>query len=387
MYIKPLLALILCLVSATIYADDANDQLAANIGLLAGDPFSLLPSSDWVSMYISPNIPGALFLLLLSALISTLTFYSDLKRSAVSGKGSFRYLALWIFGNYLFALIMLLLILPPDKGFNEMDRTMLLYCLVASTMPELSAYLKIQLGNSERGINLYKIRETFTQYVSNRVGSISDQGEWRELSELKEAFSGRSQELQEKLTSLANVCNLPAEQKESILHNIQGKSVDHVFDFISALDEATKQKVLCYFAEELERYQKSSKSRLIRNLYPPISPTEADALVIHGVTTPLRFFLRTTGQMQRTKLQSSTRIDLNKLALIHNEMKSNIVSRSTRLCFKLIAMLLVLCVLLLAFYTVGKNMENSYSPNSITLEEEIPLALQPVHSPDNQYHV
>lgn len=379
--------LFLSLFSITAFGYGADSQTTPSISLLSGNLFEFLPSRDWVKMYISPNLPGALFLLFLSALISTLTFYSDLKRSSVSGRGSFRYLALWIFGNYLFALIMLMLILPPDKGFNEMDRTMLLYCLVASSMPELSAYLKIQLGNSERGINLYKIRETFTQYVSNRVGSISDQGEWRELAELKEAFSSRGTELYEKLVTLANVCNLPAEQKSSILTQIKDKSVDETFDFISSLDDVTKEKVLCYFSEELERYQESSKSKLIRNLYPPISPVEADALIIQGITSPMRFFIKTTGQSRRSTLQSRTQIDLNRLSLIHNEMKSVLVRRTSRAFIKLLAVIAVLFALACAFYVVGKNMENSYSPDSIILEEEVPLALQLDHHWGRQNNV
>lgn len=372
---KSLAILILGLFSVSVYSYTPDDPTGINLSLFPGTLFEFLPSSDWIRMYISPNLPGALFLLFLSALISTLTFYSDLKRSSVTGRGSIRYLVLWIFGNYLFALIMLLLILPPDKGFNEMDRTMLLYCLVASSMPELSAYLKIQLGNSERGINLYKIRESFTQYVSNRVGSISDQGEWRELGALKEAFSGRGRELHEKLVTLANVCNLPEEQKESILTRIKDKTVDEVFDFVSSLDDVTKDKVLCYFAEELERYQESSKSKLIRSLYPPISPLEADALIINGVTSPIRFFIRTTGQTRRSTLQKRTQIDLNRLALIHNEMRSGLVRRTTRGFFKVLIALVILCVLATALYVVGKNMENAYRPDSIILEEEVPLAL------------
>ena len=91
---------------------------------------------DWLTSFIStnvfPNLEGALLLLVVSSLVSTLTFQAELKRSELSSRGSFRYLVLWIFGNYIIALILLVLFLPENKGFNLVDRQFFLYCVIAS---------------------------------------------------------------------------------------------------------------------------------------------------------------------------------------------------------------------------------------------------------------
>lgn len=329
--------------------------------------------SIWISSLVVPNLPGAILLLLMSTLISMLTFYSDMKRSAITGKGSLRYLVLWIFGNYIFALLLLVLIIPEGKGLNELDRTLLLYCIIAAGMPEISAYLKIQLGNSERGINLYKIREMFTNYISRRVDTLSVRGEWQEIQLLKYTFSGASSQLDEKLITFANVCDFSDAEKTAILDclpSANNDDIDKAIDKLMSLGENIQEKTLIYFKEDIQRYQNSSRARLLKTLYPPISAAEADNLVINGIITPIRFFMKTTGTSQRTKLSNITHIDNKKLALIHNEMKSALRTRARRVLF---SMLTLLVFLILASLIVGTQMEKYMTPATIVLEAEQPL--------------
>ncbi|MGD8571826.1 MAG: hypothetical protein PVH98_05155 [Gammaproteobacteria bacterium] len=329
---------------------------------------------QWINSLVIPNIPGAVLLLVMSILISMLTFYSDLKRSQIPGKGSIRYLALWIFGNYIFALLLLVLIMPEGKGLNELDRTLLLYCILAAGMPELSAYLKIQLGNSERGINLYKFREMFTNYISRRVDTLSERSEWQEIQLFKNAFTGMSGQLDEKLITFANVCDFPDDQKTAILEclpSANNNDIDTAVDRLLSLGNDIQEKIFIYFKEDIRRYQSSSRARLIKTLYPPVNVQEADTLVMNGIISPFRFFMKTLGPSRREKLATVTHIESNKLALIHNEMKGVLRSRVRRF---MLGTLMVFLFLVLTSLIVGTQMEQSLTTANIVLEAEKPLS-------------
>ena len=292
-------------------------ESSASLSTAIGNTFSEL---------ILPNLPGALLLLVISILISTLTFFADLKRSNLSGKGSRRYLILWIFGNYSFALLLLVLILPEGTRLDQLDRTLLLYCLIASGLPEMSAYLKIQLGNSNKGVNLYKIREMFTDYISRRVNLISENAEWQNLQLFKYIFVDKLSILDEKLIAFANVCNFTDAEKNEILASLpsaNNNDIDSCINNLTALDDTIKEKLFSFFKNDIRRYQSSSSAKLVSNLYPPISATEAQNLVVQGIISPFRFLLRTIAKSQRQKLANLTHIEDNKLALLHNELKGS----------------------------------------------------------------
>jgi hypothetical protein len=328
---------------------------------------------EWINALVVPNLPGALLLLVMSTLISMLTFYSDMKRSQIPGRGSIRYLALWIFGNYIFALLLLVLILPEGKGFNELDRTVLLYCIIAAGMPELSAYLKIQLGNSERGINLYKIREMFTNYISRRVDTLSERSEWQEIQLFKNTFSGLAGQLDEKLITFANVCDFADEEKGAILDclpSANDNDVDKAVDKLLSLGNEIQDKMFVYFGEDIRRYQTSSRAKLLKTLYPPINAVEADSLVMNGIISPFRFFVKTMGASRRHKLSDRTHIDNNKLALIHNELKSSLRGRVRRF---MLGTLMFFMFLIVASLIVGTQMEKSLTTANIVVDEEQPL--------------
>jgi hypothetical protein len=328
---------------------------------------------EWINSLVVPNLPGALLLLVMSTLISMLTFYSDMKRSQIPGRGSIRYVALWIFGNYIFALLLLVLIMPEGKGLNELDRTVLLYCIIAAGMPELSAYLKIQLGNSERGINLYKIREMFTSYISRRVDILSERSEWQDIQLFKNTFSGLAPQLDEKLITFANVCDFPDEEKRAILDclpSANDNDVDKAVDKLLSLGDHIQEKICIYFREDIRRYQSSSRAKLLKTLYPPISAVEADNLVMNGIISPYRFFIKTMGPSRRHKLSDMTHIDDNKLALIHNELKSSLRGRVRRF---MLGILMFFMFLIVSSLIVGTQMEKSLTTANIVVEEQQPL--------------
>lgn len=314
---KTMLRKMFLLCAFLIPSVSSANEAPASLSLAIANTFSEL---------ILPNLPGATLLLVISVLISTLTFFADLKRTNLSGKGSSRYLILWIFGNYSFALVLLVLILPEGTRLDQLDRTLLLYCLIASGLPEMSAYLKIQLGNSNKGVNLYKIREIFTDYIARRVNLISENAEWQNLQLFKYIFVKEPSLLNEKLIAFANVCNFPDVEKNEILAclpSANNNDIDACINNLTALDDAIKDKLFSFFKNDIRRYQSSSSAKLVRNLYPPLSATEAQNLVVQGVISPFRFLLRTLARSQRQKLASLTHIEDSKLALLHNELRGS----------------------------------------------------------------
>lgn len=364
--IKLIIKIFLMLFPVTLFADNGTTDT--------------LVSSSIKTVFnelILPNLPGATLLLVICILISTLTFFADLKRNNLPGWGSSRYLFLWIFGNYSFALVLLVLILPEGSRLDQLDRTLLLYCIIASGLPEMSAYIKIQLGNSNKGVNLYKIREMFTNYIARQVNSLSESNEWHELQLFKYAFIGKLPLLDQKLIAFTNVCDFSDTEKQQILAclpSANNNDLDAAVNGLLKLSPVIKTKLFSFFREDIRRYQTSSSAKLVKNLYPPISAMEAQNLVVNGIVSPFRFLLRTLGNRQRNKLANVTHIENDKLALIHNELRG-----VYRVKFKrFIAGIFIFIVFVaISSFILGKQMEmtQQYRLDNISQDEAaIPLS-------------
>jgi hypothetical protein len=104
------------------YQPDVASGVVANLGRL-------------FHTKIAPSLPGALLLLVLSVLFSTINFYAELRGRQRSLRPGLRYLVLWIFVNYVFALLFLVLILPDGMSLATISRTLVMYCLVATACP------------------------------------------------------------------------------------------------------------------------------------------------------------------------------------------------------------------------------------------------------------
>ena len=347
---------LLCFVTIESFAQGTQD-LGASVK--AGSTTLIGWLVNFYMINVFPNLTGALLLLVISTLVSALTFQAELKHSELSSRGSFRYLILWIFGNYIIALILLVLFLPENKGFNFVDRQFFLYCVIASAMPELSAYLKVQIGNSKQGLNLYKYREMFTEFVSKRVDSLTEQNEWQESYMLKSVFWGRTRELCEKLITFSNLSGLTEEDKTAVLSCLPSQKNDateNCVDKLYKLKPEIQDKLLTFFREDVRRYEQSARARLEKKLYPPVSAGEAEQLVTNGIISPVKFFLKTIGSQRRRKLSEATHIDSTKLSLIHHEMMD---SASSRIKNVMTAVIVMFIFLVSTTFILGTQMDTS----------------------------
>lgn len=236
---------------------------------------------------------------------------------------------------------------------------MLLYCIIASGLPEVSAYMKIQIGNSNKGVNLYKIREMFTSYIAKRVNIISENSGWRTIQLFKYAFIGKLDLLDQKLIAFTNVCDFTDTEKEEILAclpSANNNDIEKSVDKLMSLNESITLKLFSFFGDDIRRYQTSSSAKLARNLYPPITATEAQSLMMNGVISPFRFFISTIGDSQRNKLSNSTHIENSKLALVYNELKGNYKHKFRRF---ILGLLLLFTFVIASSLILGTQMEKS----------------------------
>lgn len=373
---KIIIALVLVLLPVTGFALESGLVGSMIDGSMIAGSTGILESSILESFQINllPNWPGATLLLIISILISTLTFYADLKRSDISSRGSSRFLMLWIFGNYTFALVLLILILPEGTGLNQVDRNLLLYCIIASGLPEASAYMKIQLGNSDKGVNLYKIREMFTSYIARRVTASDETNEWQDIELFKYAFIDKPDLLEQKLIAFSNVCNFSDAEKSAIIACLPGANnsdIDTAVDKLVTLDETVRSKLFSFFRDDIRRYQSSLGAKLVKNLYPPISAVEAQSLVMNGIISPLRFFMKTLGESRRVKLSDATRIETSRLALLHNELNGLYRQKFRRIMISLIAFL---AFLVFSSLMLSTQMKSGLEKNdNVVLEAETDL--------------
>lgn len=324
---------------------------------------------------ILKSLPGTVVLLIVSVLISTLTFFADLRRSNISGKGSSRYLALWIFGNYSFALVLLILILPEGTSLSSPDRTLLLYCIIASGLPEFSAYMKIQLGDSKNAVDFYRFREKFTQFVAEKIASDEDIYERKIFQLLRFEFDEEPEHLNDKLITFTNVCDFSDNEKTEILACLPSANenrVDKSVEGLMTLNPVIKNKLFNFFREDIRRSRASLAAKLVQNLYPPVSAQQARNLVRNGVISPMRFFLRTVGKSQRNKLSGTTNITSDSLALIHNELRGVYREKFKRYVYGTI---LLIGFLIVSSFILGKQVEISDKNNYeiIIPEEEVAL--------------
>ena len=235
-------------------------------------------------------------------------------------------------------------------------------------MPELSAYLKVQLGNSKQGINLYKYREMFTKFISKRVDSLTEQSEWQESYMLKSVFWGRSHELCEKLITFSNLSGLSNEDKTAVLEclpSTNSETPENCVDKLFKLRPEIQEKILNFFREDVRRYEQSARARLEKRLYPPVSAAESDQLVTNGIISPVKFFIKTIGSARRRKLAEATHIDSAKLSLIHHEMKDSVRNRIKQ---TLIGILVLFLFLIATTFILGTQMDTSIE--GVTVGEE-----------------
>ena len=246
---------------------------------------------------IETNLPGILLLFLLSGAFSAINFYSALRARHAVHPG-FKYLLAWIFVNFFFSLLILLLILPPAIDLSVADRTLLVYCVLATAIPEIATNLKLQFGETTRGIDLYKYKARVSKLISARMDASFAVRQALQLQSLAFYYFGRPDRLAERITAFGRQDLIDTERVA--LCELQSAMRDSArcADILGPLGlndryEVLIPKLLDFFAEDVKDYLQTPEARLMRRLrHAHVSIAESRQLVRAGVISPGRFFRR-----------------------------------------------------------------------------------------------
>ncbi len=332
---------------------------------------------------ILPNIPGAIMLLFMSSLFSSINFYSAVQSKRRPLRVMTRYLAAWIFFNYLFALIVLVLILPKDMSLSEINKTLFVYCLAATAMPEIAANLKLQLGNSTNAIDLYKYKIKVSDLITERLGSCVAEQRCKELMALAYFYQGRLDRFLDKLAILQNQEDLTREEIDEIgafAEQLKNSPVDGKASRVIELQNEHHKivpKLIRFFRDDIRYFVSSPVAEMMARLHPLLGIDEARKLVEAGVTSPRGFLWRGRFKYFRKRLADSTGIDESRLASLYYSTRETEKKRwLARIRWGAVAMA-VLIIVLGGISFIQKRTLVGFTPDPTTLGQIVSKPLTP----------
>jgi len=277
---------------------------------------------------IVPNLFGATMLLALSAFFSSINFYKDIPAVRLDkGHRVGRYLAVWIVANYIFALLFLLLILPDDVSLSNVDKTLFVYCLIATALPELAANIKLSLGKKGESIDLYKYKEQLSTLISDRAKQSCDDYRSQQIVDLSYYYYDRTSDFQERLAVFESQAELSDEENNSLEKLKEELDKEPVAGQTSRVLRLQRQhmllvpKLLRFFENDICKFNDSPVAELMKKLGPRLRIHEARALVDSGITSSTSFLVRCHVPMYRSRLVARTDIDRTRLDLLYHSTR------------------------------------------------------------------
>jgi len=327
--------LLLVPIFGTAYAEEKESLQAASIYTSVQTPPGFWENlTAFFCNLILPNIMGAMVLFIMSSLFSGINFYSAIQMKRHAFRVMARYLVPWIFFNYLFALLVLFLILPENMSLSQVNKTFFVYCLVATAMPEIAANIKLQLGNSSNAIDLYKYKSRVSDLITERLDVSVTEQQSKELMALAFFYYENLDQFLTKLTIFCNQDNLTDEDINNVnalrekikRHPVDGKAA-RVME-LEREHHSIVPKLIEFFREDIHRFLASPVADLMDKLSPLLSIAEARKLVEMGVTNPGCFLWRCRFNGMRKRLSEKTGIDETRLSSLYFSTRATQRKRS-----------------------------------------------------------
>ncbi len=314
-------------------------------------------------------VPGSLLLLFFSVFFSSINFYGILPQEQQSLRRSWKYLFWWVTINFVFAMIFLLLILPDDVTLTHINKKLLLYCLVATALPELSANIKLQFGKSEeQSLNLYKYKNKVATIIAKQLNKSYQHKRNEDIAHLSHFYTDRLDHLKNKLQGFLHYVHLSEDEKNGYMELLK-KDYDTTSE--NLISQFTKKEdlipsLLEYFGDDINNYKESPVFKLMSGLHPILYVQDTRKLVEKGIVNPRQFVRRTMFKSQREKLFKDTQIDINHLNLIHFSTRKVIrKKRFNRIKAAAIFSILTITILFLIYNQTYRTIPN-YDPPPIT---------------------
>lgn len=177
---------------------------------------------NFIDNILLPILPGLVVLLVFSTFFSTINFLSGLSEEQQPIRRAYWYLVVWITVNYLLSLMILLLIIPDNVNFGDIDRTFLIYCLLATALPEISSNIRFQMGKTSQSIDLHKYKEKVSDLISQRLNRATNEERSRALESIVHIFSDRLADFKQRLNLLSLESDLTPEENSSLMNILNG---------------------------------------------------------------------------------------------------------------------------------------------------------------------
>ncbi len=315
---------------------------------------------------VAPNWKGAAVLLALSALFSSINFYTILPDSSQRLKKGYKYLFLWISVNYIFALILLFIILPDDVSMTQMDKTFFLYCLIATAFPEISTNVRLQIGKSEQhALDLQKYKKTFSNIIGREMQKAYSLDKKRRLECLK-AYYADKPDLRDKLELMALQADVSEEIRKRILDKISNGDPDNNKTLINMIMSVPRMsdQLLDYFQDDIEKFRNWPEYRLMNDLQPDVTDQESARLVERGITNPSMFILNTLIGFQRGRLAQKIGVTRERIDRIAYSTRSMLLDRGLHLV-KMTAVVLAICIAIFFLFSKQSIRKSEFTPRVI----------------------
>lgn len=289
-----------------LYRDEERGHAGENVWTLA-------------TRKIYPILPGALTLFVFSVLFSTINFYSELSEEQRSVRRTWKYLAAWTLTNYTFALILLLLILPGDVKLTSLTKQLAVYCLAVAALPELGSNIRLQLGKSDRALDLYRYKIQVSGLITRQMQRASHQDQSRDRECLENYYNDGFDALRQRLAAFVKQSDLSEDEQGLVLTQLKDAPATDsaaLIDLVVARP-AMMPQLLDFFREDIEQFRSSPVGTLLDDLQPRLTVREATGLVQNGITSRWGFLWRTSFAFQRRRLAAKTGIADERLRLLY----------------------------------------------------------------------
>jgi hypothetical protein len=323
---------------------------------------------------ILPALPGSLLLLFFSLLFSSINFYGILPQKQHSLKRSWKYLLWWVIVNYIFAMIFLLLILPSGVSLTNLNKTLLLYCLVATALPELSANIKLQFGKFEnQSLNLYKYKNKISDIIAKQLSKSYMNKRREDLTCLVHFYTDRLDALKNKLTGFLrqiNVSTMGDTNFSACIEDVSNTSADSLISCFTEKEEIMTS-LIDHFQDDIDHFKESPVFNLMCALRPQLSVQDARKLVRQGIVSPKQFIRHTLFNFQRRRVATATGIDLDQLRFVHFSTRKVLRrKRLNRLKAVFVSSAIVLAIIFLIYNQADRSYHN-YDPKDLGYYAEI----------------
>lgn len=248
--------------------------------------------SSLIETQLVPRTPGLLVLLALSILFGSINFLAGIPEKHRSVRKVYKYLFVWVSINYTFALILLLLTLPDDVGWDEIDRTFIMYCVIVTIIPEFSTNLRLQFGKEQDyALDLSQYKIMVSGLISNWMESAAADQRKQALDLIDECYSGSAEHCMNKIALLERDPDLTPEEKKGLMSLTQKLEQAEHLPISAELRHHPRilTKLLDFCSDDIRAFQSRPEGKLLSELQPRIQLDEARVLVSNGITSPQNF--------------------------------------------------------------------------------------------------